>query len=360
MVLEVLPQRARDPVARELERLRADAGASPADTDRAARLIRAYFDRSLARGDPRYVGYAEAVLRRFSEPLAPQLLLERALLRQYRHDFKGASEDLASALAADPGLAAAHAWRGAIFLVQANYPAAEVECAALRRLGRESLADGCLGLTLAYRGKLEDAAQRLGKALAATGDPGNRLWLLTRLAEVATWQGQPAVAERHFREALRIGRDDVYLLAAWGDFLLDNGRAGELLPALAGWEATDSLLLRLAEAEAKLGRPGAVRLAQALEDRFAAARARGDDTHMAEEARFRLRLRGDARGALRLAAENYRQQREPRDARILLEAAAAAGDRAAAQPAIDWLASSGFEDSLIRGLAQKVAGVAPR
>jgi hypothetical protein len=124
---------------------------------------------------------------------------------------------------------------------------------------------------------------------------------------------------------------------------------------LAGWEVSDGLLLRLAEAEAALKLPSAARLARMLDDRFAAARQRGDTTHRAEEARYQLRLRGDAREALRLAAENYKVQREPRDARILLEAAIAAGDAAAAQDARDWLRSSGFEDARLRTLGEKSA-----
>ena len=356
----MLPQRAQDPAVRELGRLRAAAAAGNTDPEPAARLIRAYFDLSLARGDPRYIGYAEAVLARFKAPLAPILRVERGLLRQYRHDFTGALDDFAGALALAPGLAEAHAWRAAIFLVQANYPGAEMECAALARLGRDSLADGCMGLSMAYGGKLDSAARHLQKALAATADPGNRAWLLTRLGEVAAWRGHPAVAERHFRDALRLGRDDVYLLAAWGDYLLDVGRHDDLLEALAGWDASDSLLLRLAEAEARLGRAAASRRIQVLEDRFAAARARGDETHMAEEARFRLRLRGDAKWALALALANYRVQREPRDARILLEAAIAAGDAAAAGPVRDWLQSSGFEDALLRRLGEESALVIRR
>ena len=81
---------------------------------------------------------------------------------------------------------------------------------------------------------------------------------------------------------------------------------------------------------------------------------------MAEEARFRLRLRGDAKGALALALANYRVQREPRDARILLEAAIAAGDAAAAGPVRDWLQSSGFEDALLRRLGEESALVIRR
>lgn len=352
-VLERLPQRANDSVARELAELRSASAAAPTNPLIAARLSQAYFDLALARGDPRYIGYSEAVITRFAEPLPPQLRLVRGLLRQYRHDFATALDDFAGALQGDPDLAVAHAWRGAIFLVQADYAAAQQECGQLERLGRDSLSGGCWGLAMAYGGQLEAASRRLQLALAVNRDPGNRLWLLTRLGEVAAWRGQAANAERYFREALKLGRDDAYLLAAWGDFLLDEGRHAEVLKELAGWEASDSLLLRLAEAEAKLGRPNAARLAQALADRFAAARARGDTTHMAEEARFRLRLQANAKEAVRLAAENYRLQREPRDARVLFEAAIAARDADAAQPARDWLRASGFEDAAMRRLGQQ-------
>lgn len=359
-VLERLPSRAGDASSRELAALRAAMMSAPGNPAPAADLAQAYFDLAMARGDPRYVGYAEAVLARYSDPLPSSLLQTRGLLRQYRHDFEGALADFAAALELDPDLAAAHAWRGAIYLVQANYAAAQGECDALRRLGRGTLFGACFGLVQAYGGHLDDGYRTLQHALANTRDAGNRLWLLTRLGEVAAWRGQADQAEKHYREALGLGRDDGYLLAAWGDFLLDSGRPADVLKQLAGWEVSDGLLLRLAEAEASLKLPGAARLGKMLEDRFAAARQRGDTTHRAEEARYRLRLRGDAKEALRLAAENYRVQREPRDARILLEASIAAGDAAAAQVARDWLGSSGFEDARVRALGEKSALAARR
>ena len=353
-VLERLPLRAGDAGARELVALRSAMTAVPTEPAPAARLAQRYFDLAMARGDPRYVGYAEAVVARFGEPLPASLRFMRGLLRQYRHDFDGALADFAAAVALDPDLAAAHAWRGAIYLVQADYVAARNECDALRRLGRGTLVGACIGLVQAYGGQLEAGYRSLQQALAATGDADNRLWLLTRLGEVAAWRGESALAERCYREALSIGRDDGYLLAAWSDFLLDAGRPAEVVKQLAGWETSDTLLLRLAEAEAALKSPAAARLVRTLDERFAGARLRGDTTHRAEEARYQLRLRGDAAQALRLAAENYRVQREPRDARILLEAAIAAGDPAAAQVVRDWLASSGFEDARLRRLGKEL------
>jgi hypothetical protein len=72
-----------------------------------------------------------------------------------------------------------------------------------------------------------------------------------------------------------------------------------------------------------------------------------------------LQLRQDARQALRLATLNFAVQREPRDARILLEAAIAASDAAAAQSVRDWLQHSGFEELRLHALAaQSAEGVA--
>lgn len=351
-VLEKLPTRAADSTARELAALRAAVAKAPTDASLATELAQRYFDLALAQGDPRYVGYAEAVVTRFANPLPAPLLTLRGVLRQYRHDFAGALKDFEAALALAPEYAAAHAWRGAIYLVEADYGAAQKECAALQKLDRETLAGACLGLLQAYSGQLALGYKTLQKILDLATDADNRLWLLTRLGEVAAWRGQDAQAQAHYREALGLGRDDVYLLAAWTDFLLDAGQPAEVVRLLAKWESADSLLLRLAEAETLLKLPEAARHQKMLVDRFAAARARGDTTHRAEEARFELRLRQDPATALRLAQENYAVQREPRDARVLLEAAVAAKDRASAQVVRDWLLRSGFEDARTRRLAQ--------
>jgi Tfp pilus assembly protein PilF len=358
-VLERLPMRPADATARELSGLRAAvtraAKEDPADPLPAARLAGRYYELAVARGDPRYIGYADAVLAPFARSRAPALLTVRGQLRQHRHDFDGALQDFAGALEADPQFASAHAWRGAIYLVQANYAAAKSECDALLALDRPTLYGGCIGLVLAYGGRMEAGSAALQRALDQTDDAGNRLWLLTRLGEVAAWRGQPEEAERHYRAALALGIDDGYLLAAWSDFLLDRQRPAEVVKLLSGWEASDGLLLRLALAETALKQPSAKAHVQALADRFAAAKVRGDTTHQAEEARYLIHLAGDPAAALAAAAANYRVQREPRDARVLLEAAIAAGDAGAAQPARDWLRSSGFEYAHLRQLGSASA-----
>lgn len=357
-VLERLPMRANDPAGSALRALRAAAAAAPSDPAAVAPLARRYFGLAMAEGDPRYVGYAQAALAPWTgaEREPAEILVLRALLRQYRHDFDGALADLALAVQLDPRNEEARAWRAAIHMVRADYPAAARECAALAPIADELQAVGCSAYVEATTGRTRQAYTRLLGALerAPQAAGSARLWTHTRLAEMAARLGDAVAAERHFKAALAPGVNDNFLLAAYADFLLEQRRPREVVALLRDWTKADTLLLRLALAERALGLPEAAHHAQILGERFAAEARRGERLHLGEEARYLLELRGDASAALAAAVENWRSQREPRDARILLEAARAARDAAAAAPALDWLARSGFEDARMRRLAAEL------
>jgi thioredoxin-like negative regulator of GroEL len=353
-VLERLPGRRDDPAQAELRRLRAALAASPRDPDAAAALAERYFEMAAAEGDPRYVGYAEAALRPWGGADAPtEVLFMRGLLRQYRHDFDGALEDLERVLQREPAHAPAHSWRAAIFMVRADYGAAARECDALAREGKTLRAEGCSAYVDATTGKTRAAFERLSAALQRFPDASSeaRLWALTRLAEMAWRLEDHAGADRLFNQALAFGVDDNFLLAAYADYLLERGRPKEVVGLLKAWSRSDTLLLRLALAEKKLEMREADAHTQALADRFAAAALRGERLHMGEEARFLLHLKGDAHAALAVAAENWKSQREPRDASVVLEAAVAARDPKPAAPVLRWLQESGFESGKLKGLA---------
>jgi len=116
----------------------------------------------------------------------------------------------------------------------------------------------------------------------------------------------------------------------------------------------DGLLLR--HAIAVQAAPAKAMAIAELQARFAAAARRGDAIHQREQARFELQLRHDARAALDLALANWQVQKEPADLRVLLEAALAAHDPAAARPALAWRRQHGLEDSKIATLARLLDG----
>jgi len=360
-VLERLPVKPADPAARELRDLRARLAARPDDLDAAVRLARRYFRLALSEGDPRFIGYAEGAMRPWPEGAgAPhEVLVVRALLRQYRHDFDRALDALAAAALADPTDPEIPLWRATILLVRADYAGAAGACEALRGIasaldwiGCKASVDGVTGQAAPAYASLRDALARARGVRA-----GATLWMLTRLAEFSLVLDEPDRAEQHFKEALALGVNDQFLLAAYADFLLDRGRPTEVAALLKDWTRSDALLLRLALAEKALKAPGLNEHTRALRARFDAAALRGDTLHQQEEARFNLHLLGQPSRALALAQANWALQREPRDARILLEAALAVNDPAAAQPALDWLSRSGYEDPRLRRLA---AGIEAR
>ncbi|MFO1421854.1 MAG: hypothetical protein U1F59_13140 [Candidatus Competibacteraceae bacterium] len=348
-VLEKLPLAATDSRMRELRDLRRQLAARPDDLELALRVARRNLEVGRAEADPRHYGYVEAALAPWwnQNPPPPEVLLLRAVLRQNRHDFDGALADLRQVLAVDPRNARAWLTQAVIQQVQGEPEAALRACLALRRLTGPLPYHACLSGALGRNGQAGFAYETLRRALeSAPGtDVAERLWATTVLAELAEQRGDVRAAESHFRAALDLGRRDVYLLGAYADFLLDRNRAAEARALLRNEQRADSLLLRLALAERRLDDSAWQGHAEVLEARFAAARQRGDTTHVAAEARLRLDLRGQPREALELARRNWAQgQREPQDARLLLEAALAAGRPDAAREVLDWIARVKLED----------------
>jgi hypothetical protein len=368
-VLERVPARASDPRVREVAALRAATQADPRNEAAAVNLARRLFDEALAQGDPRFVGQAQAALAPWwDQPEAPPAVrVQRAKLLQYGHRFDAALADLVAVLGADPADVEAWASAAAIRMVRADYDGARRDCARLAPLTTPLIGVACGAYADSMSGRIDDAAAAIAGALAAappSTSAAERLWVLTRLAEIEERRGADAPAERAYRAALALGEPDVYLLAAYADFLLARGRAAEVLsllgaprPGTQDAARADVLLLRLALAARAARDPRDAAWTRELAARFDAARARGDTTHEKEEARFALTLQSDALRALKLARSNFELQREAADAQVLLEAALAARDPAAAAPALDWMRRHGVQGVALQRMAQQLTAL---
>ncbi len=360
-VLERVPARATDPAAREMQALRQAWRDQPQDLDTATRLAWRYQQEVAATGDPRYMGSIQAALAPWwglAEPPAEVRVL-RAVVLQFDHRFDPALADLAAVLREAPDQAGALAWQLAIQLVQANYAGARASCDALAPQTSPLIATACHAQVDAATGQATAAASALRAALQRErlADPAERLWSLTRLAEIEERRGDFSAAEAAFNEAEGLGLADVYLQAAHADFLLDRGRAADVLKLLKDRGKADVLLLRLALAAQAAQDAKAGDFARELFARFDAARLRGDTSHRKEEARATLALRQDPARALPLARANWAEQREPADARVLLEAALAARDKPAAAPVLKWMADNRFESVQLRALADRLVAL---
>jgi tetratricopeptide (TPR) repeat protein len=361
VVVEQLPLRAQDPASRELNRLRSKWRQDPQNPALAAELARAYFEQAVSEGDPRYLGYAQAALKPWwsaTEP-PPVVRLVRGMVLQFSHRFPEAIKDLTEVSRLEPNNAVAWSWLAAIYLVTADYAKAREACNRLTPLAAELAVVGCQTYVDSLTGRAKVGLERLSTSLRQQprADPALRLWALTRMAEISERLGEYRLAEQHFRAALALDVRDTYLLAAYSDYLLDQGRPAEVLTLLKDFARADTLLLRLALAARDTGSPDAAKYQQEMRERFDAARRQGDALHEKEESRFARSLLKENQRALALAESNYRIQREAADARALLEASIACRSPQSAEPVLQWMAQNRVESTVLQSLAQQVRAI---
>jgi predicted Zn-dependent protease len=352
-ILERLTVKATDPVAREIRTLRASLLREPQKMDVAVALATKLIEQSRSEGDPRFLGQAQAVLGPWLNHATPpsSTLLLRAMIRQHAHEFDLALADLNGVLSLQPANAQAWLTRASIYQVQGRYDEARRACQPLLRLAGRHVALTCSGDIAGLSGQATASREMLTASLERPGiSTRERLWILTILAEMAARTGDSKSAEKHFLDARSLGVKDHYLIGAYADFLLDHGRSQEVVTLLQHETRADGLLLRLTLAEQALHLPASAAHTAELSARFAASKERGTRVHVREEARFALALLRDSQAALSLAQTNWAIQKEPWDARLLLESTLAVGSLNAAKPAIDWLRTNHVEDIRLQQL----------
>jgi tetratricopeptide (TPR) repeat protein len=346
----------------DLERLaplRAAVSARPADLEASLALATGYIGVGRRNGDPRFIAHAQAVLLPWlTRPRPPErALVLQAITLQYLHQFDASLALLDRALSLEPLDAEAWLTRAALLELRGDYASARRACARLVRTADEFTALTCLGSVAGRSGQLEASYSAL--QAPAGLDPrlpaALRVWRLSVVAEMAERLGDDRAAETSLGDALHAAGDDPYVKAVYADLLLRTGRSAEVIRLLAGNEAQDALLLRLALAAHRLGSSQEARWAQAYEDRLRAAERDHDYSHQREQAMYLLDVRGDPAAALEAARRNWAVQREPADLRLYARAAVAAHAGADCALIAYWLAQSRYQDRTLFGLLDPCA-----
>ena len=330
----------------------------PRDEATAIAAAQAYLELARTQGDARYAGHAMGALQAWDTTAAaqtpPSVLVMRATVAQFLHDFDAAEATLKSALALQPDHAQAWLTLATILRVRGRYAESDAACRALGRVGPALYGLACLAENAGLRGDPASARDALRGLLAdpslqGAQQAGSRQWLLTSLAEVEELAGRPTAAEVLYRQALQAERSG-YLLIAYSDFLLHQQRPAEVSALLGKAPRSDAVLLRLAIAARRAGSVAIARQnAGELQARFDAAALRpgSSQVHAREGALFALDVEGDARRALELARANVRLQREPIDLLLLARAAVAANDEEARSELKALMHRTGLRDARI-------------
>lgn len=356
-VLERLPSGVR---GSDFRRQRDELAQDPENLRDSVALAWSYLETARAEGDTRFVGYAQAILAPWWDSVSPpvEALVARAAVLVGVADYGRALADLEVALRTDPGHLEGLRLEYAIHIAQGRLDRAQ---ATLDRLapklgGLEAVTCRCelSGLTGAGAPAFDQLRTAIGEATGAPAPARQRAWSV--LAGIADRLGRGIDADQCFKRALETGRRDVQLLADYSDFLLAENRAADAAGLVRDGSAIDGLLLRRIEAEGTVEstNPDAPAqrqaLAEELKGRFERRRRLGDPTLPYDEARFCLRVLREPGRALALASDNWSLRRTVADARLLVEAAQTAGNREAAQPAVDWARGHQLEDARIDAL----------
>src|SRR5262249_19012987 len=153
-VIEVLPAASTDRL--EDRRARKALAANPRDATLAVAVARRYLDRARELGDQRYAGLALAALAPWTEvaTMPADVLMTRAVLQQYLHEFDASVRSL-EALLARPGAAQPQAWLtlATVRRVQGRYADSDAACREVARAGAELHARACQAENAALRGQ---------------------------------------------------------------------------------------------------------------------------------------------------------------------------------------------------------------
>lgn len=348
-VIETLRDRPLSDDERAWRSLRAQTRLKPQDAELAARLARQAIEISRRDGDPRWMGQAQGALQPWWNQADPPtgIRLLRATILQNQHDFAAALRDLDAVVRQTPQDPQAWLTRGSVLQVLGRYDDAKSACDVLLRIGAPWHGQACLLELASLQGQGEPTMTAL-RTLRRQAPAALQSWLALIEAELAERLGRQTEAETLYKQLL-LTAPDAYTEGAFADFLLDQGRAAEVIQRLQKQQRNDGLLLRLALAYAQAKDARLDGTVQALRARFNAARERGDAVHRREEARFALWLLKRPGTALQLAKANWAVQKEPADARIFLEAAHAAGQDRVADTVREFMARAGWSDQRLNG-----------
>ncbi|HSZ08631.1 MAG TPA: hypothetical protein VK794_08865 [Steroidobacteraceae bacterium] len=321
--------------------------------DVAIPLAQFYIQQSRLSGDLRYLGYAEAVLTPWVKrtPPVPDVLVLQATLQQSRHEFSASLATLERALTARPDDPQALLVRATVLRVLGRYPEASASCEQFARRVEPRLGAICIQSLRGLNGHLESAYAELMQVSSQGWLNSERSWLYSELGEMAVRLGRDADAQRWFEQDLNLVPTDFYVRAAYADLLLRQARPAEALALLKGRESFEPLLLRIAVAQRQLHDPQLAQTSARLRAAFAAEMQRGEAVHRREQARFLLEVEDQPDSSLAAALENWAVQREPDDVLVLVNAAKAAGNPAAALPALDFIRAQGLSDVRVNAAA---------
>ncbi|MEM7249986.1 MAG: tetratricopeptide repeat protein [Pseudomonadota bacterium] len=338
---------------RDISSLQTSLDTEPTNIGIAARLAEGYLLAGQRIGQSRFYGYARSALRPWldGERIPIDLLWSRATIRQHHHDFEGALEDVDRLLAARPRQPQAWLTRASILENLGRPQGAAQSCLSLIRLNRSPSGQVCLASAMSLMGRHVEAYRLVSRVSLERMVPNEAVWAALTLAEITERKGAINEAKQVFHRAMSLTEFPGAVHRQYAEFLLRQ-RAFDDVVVLTD-ERPNGLRLQRLLAQTSLGTATPIDVSRVRQD-LVHAGSRGSVRHLFDDARFALWIDKDPMQALKHAQANWRVQRTPADAQLLLECALARGKPSAAKPVLAWLEATGYSSPRLAELRARV------
>jgi tetratricopeptide (TPR) repeat protein len=314
----------------------------------AAQRAKELIDLGRTQNDERYFGYASAVLQPWSNAsTAPvELAVLRADIAQHQHRFADAQHILDAVLLRDADHARARLMRAELLMTRGQPQQAQNDCRQLLRLQETFAASMCIAQAASLTGRLTSSYDvvRLLLQRAAHDTSAQYAWALGIAGDMAERKGDLDAAAAWLQQAIELSPTDLVSRLQLCDVLLQQRQYTHVLMLLDAAPASEPVLLRRALAT-QHDKPAASAALAAWQSATEQSAQLGVRLHLRELARGELELLGQPQQALATALQNWDVQREPADARVLAQAARAAGDQAALAKVAQWQRDLQLEDA---------------
>jgi len=358
-VLEQLPQGLRGTARQAAVSTERQLKLGLIDDQALALYLKSQLANSRSEADPRYASTALAMLSkaRSADKLTVELLLLRATLSQFLHNFSDALSDLEQVRKRDPHNAQSWISSAAILLVQGEFLSSQHACR--NTIGRVSdlVLVACLAGPLSMTEDPQPIYQRLSQTVAASQQsPAQELtWAFGLLGEIAERTGRNEEASLHYQRGLQVLPGDNFLRTSLADLQLRTGRTEDVWEALSKLESeidnNDGLLIRLAIAAKQLGKTAELdRLKALLVERSSLLEERRETGHQREQALIALQLEELPAKAHRYALANWALSKEMLDTLLLIQTSIAEKDENSLTVVREWLKKQGTSDKRVAQL----------
>ena len=311
-ILAALPE--NSPPARYLTSADFASDTSKNSLEQTSQLL----ERAYLQGDPRALGQARAQLDQSTDQSTDTLMLQARAL-QSDHKFDQAKDLLKQILSRDAAHPDALLTLSSLLVVQGQFTEAMSYCKRLNDPELRVYALACAAQIQSMTGQLDSVKQTLaGLAALAPGlDASTARWIYLIEADAALRSQDTAMSNQVFDV---MDDQTVPALMARADWLLSIGEYQRVRTLLQMHTDKDALLLRLISAQIKLKDNDAQKNLALMKERIDVWQIRKENAHMREQATYAL-LANDTDSALKLAIDNWKNQRETAD--IVLYATAA-------------------------------------